>query len=467
MGLARWWPSRKSAGSRLAGGLRGRSRPGPLLLAVLLVLLFWIGAAAIGALLSAERSFTRSLLAPSAHQVADLLLFVLLIGCFYRYTGRVSRMRAVLELALEEALLKTERERAMVVGIVDAMGDAVSIQDPQLNILYQNRAHQEQMGCHVGERCYQAYRQESEVCRDCHLVEAFSDGAVHRVEINRQRGPNTICLEIIASALQDPEGRILAGIEVVRDMTQRKRVEQEVVQLNAALTQQALELRQANRDLEAFSHAVSHDLRTPLTRIYSSGQALQEYGDLLDANGLFFVNSITEGSRQMEALLDALMSLSRVTEVSLDNFPVDLSRIAEERGEQLTLAEPDRRVCFRIGAQLLVQGDPQLLRIALENLIDNAWKYTSRVADPVIELGSLRSAEGETVFFLKDNGAGFDSAGADQLFKPFRRLHSPQEFPGTGLGLATVRRIIQRHNGRVWGESQPGCGATFYFTVSA
>jgi light-regulated signal transduction histidine kinase (bacteriophytochrome) len=292
-----------------------------------------------------------------------------------------------------------------------------------------------------------------------------AQGTVHESTLLRGDGELRDVI-FYKSMFSDGAGENGGVVGVLIDITQRKRAEVEALGLNAALTQQALELHHANRELEAFSHAISHDLRTPLTRIYSSGQALQEYQDVLDANGLFFVKSVNEGCQQVEALLDALMVLSRVTEVELVTEQVDLSRMAEEKAAELQLAEPDRRACFQIAPQLRVQGDPQLLHIALENLICNAWKYTARVAEPVIELGSFTSAEGETVFFLKDNGAGFDSARMDQLFKPFRRLHSPQEFPGTGLGLATVRRIVRRHNGRVWCEGRPGCGATFYFTVN-
>lgn len=250
------------------------------------------------------------------------------------------------------------------------------------------------------------------------------------------------------------------------EMTRPTCSEEELSRQNRALKQQVRELRQANKELEAFSHAISHDLRTSLTRIYSSGQALQEYGEVLDANGLFFVKSINDGCAQLEAMLEALMALSTLTEVALVTDQVDLSRIAFEKALELQRVEPGRSVRFRIAPQLRVQGDPQLLPIVMENLISNAWKYTACVSQPVIELGSFTSADEETVFFLKDNGAGFDSARSDQLFKPFQRLHSPKEFPGHGLGLATVLRIIRHHNGRIWSESKPGCGATFYFTVN-
>jgi signal transduction histidine kinase len=240
----------------------------------------------------------------------------------------------------------------------------------------------------------------------------------------------------------------------------------ELARQNAQLRLQLGELRLANRELELFSQSISHDLRSSLTRIFSSGQALREYGEILDENGLFFVNSINDGCAKLADTLDALLALSRATEAELVSDRVDLSLVARDAVRELRLAEPDRPVLCRIAPQLLVQGDPRLLPIALENLLANAWKYTSYVPQPEIELGSYGSSDGETVFFLKDNGVGFDGARSDQLFKPFQRLHSPSAFPGHGLGLATVRRIIRRHNGRIWGEGRPGQGATFFFTVN-
>lgn len=569
----------------------GSSGTEQVIIGSMLMLLYWIFDAAIDVTLFGDKSFYLSLVAPHLHEVAHRCLVVLLIACFLLYNRRVSGVRSALEKALHEALLTAESERAKMAAVVEAMGDAISIQDTQLTVLYQNRAHQELLGAHLGEQCYRAYRSESEVCPDCHLVQAFGDGAVHRAEMQMQiLSEQTRCVEIIASPLRDPAGRIIAGIQVVRDITERKlaeqaarkeaallqhmidtipnpiyhqdlsgrflwcntafagwlgkprqlvigrtinelapmqvcqlfqenepgpergtvhecslrrvdgelsdlifyksmfsdsageragvvgvmiditlrkRAENEIVGLNAALMQQAHELNQANRDLKAFSHAISHDLRTPLTRIYSSGQALEEYRTVLDANGLFFVKAINDGCVQVEALLDALMALSRVTEATLVTEQVDLSGMAREMATEMQRLEPGRRASFRIAPQLRVKGDPKLLYMALENLVGNAWKYTSRVAEAEIELGSFISEDGETVFFLKDNGAGFDDSCSDQLFKPFKRLHSLQQFPGTGLGLATVRRIIRRHNGRVWGEGKQGCGATFYFTVNA
>ena len=431
-----------------------------------LSLLFWFFDALIGQIFFGERSFHLFPVEPTPHGIADFSLVLFLICCLLFYSRRAHRVQAARESALQDALQKAEGERARLEGIIEAMGDAISIQDPHMTVLYQNRAHQELMGSHVGRRCYEAYRQKSDVCSECHLVEAFNDGKVHRGELNLPLTRDNRCLEIIGSVLKGPEGDPVAGIQVVRDVTDRRLAEQEAVALNAVLTWQALELNQANRELEAFCQAISHDLRAPLTRIYSSAQELQGYGKVLDDDGKFFVSLVNEGCIQMEALLDALMVLCRVTEVEIVSAPVDLSAMVNELVAQLHQADPGRKVQLIAPPQVMVQGDPHLLLIALENLVANAYKYTSGVAESVIELGSFSSEEGEMVVFVKDNGAGFDGARRDELFHPFRRLHSARQFPGTGLGLATVRRIIRRHNGRVWGEGEPGCGATFYFTLN-
>ena len=443
---------------------RSASSASLALAGVLLTLLFWLLHAAIDYLFFGAGS--RSALLPDAHRMADLSLVLLLVCCLLFYSRRAHRVQAALELALKEALQEAESEKAKLDGIIEAMGDAISIQDRSMTVLYQNQAHQELMGSHVGRRCYEAYRHQSEICADCHLMEAFQDGKVHRAELNMPCTLSERCLQISASVLNGPEGDPVAGIQVVRDVTDRRLAEQEAVVLNQVLTWQTLELNQANRELEAFCQAISHDLRAPLTRVYSSAQELQRYGSVLDEDGNFFVTLVNEGCVQMEALLDALMVLCRVTEVDLVSAPVDLTAMVQQLVAQLRQADPSRKVSLLTAPRLMVQGDPQLLLVAMTNLIANAWKYSSGVAEPVIELGSFDSEEGETVLFVRDNGAGFDSARSDELFQPFRRLHSARQFPGTGLGLATVRRIIRRHNGRVWGEGKPGCGATFYFTLN-
>lgn len=435
-------------------------------LGALLILLFWVIDAGVDYFLFEEGSFYHFLLEPDSHELADFSLVVFLVCSLLLFSRRSHRVEAGLKAALQDALQKAEAEKAKFAGIVEAMGDAISIQDRDLNVVYQNRAHQEMAGgSHIGRRCYEAYRNREDVCPGCHVLEAFKDGKVHRVELAPPLTRDGRHIEIISSVLEQSDGSPPLGIEVIRDITSRMLAEQEAAVLNATLTRQTLELQQVNRELEAFCLAISHDLRAPLTRIYSSAQELQGYGTLLDDNGRFFVSLVNDGCVQMEEMIDALMVLCRVTEMEIVSKPVDLSSMVQELAGQMQLTDPGRRVRLEIPPRVVVQGDPQLLRIALENLVSNAWKYSSEAAEPVIELGTFASEEGETVVYLRDNGAGFDDTRSEELFKPFKRLHSSREFPGTGLGLATVRRIIRRHNGRIWGEGKPGGGATFYFTV--
>ncbi len=434
-----------------------------ILLGALIVLVFWIIDGLLDYLLFGGRPLADFLLASDSHEDFALVLF--LVGGLLLYSRRAHRNEAVLEQALQAALDEAQRERAKMEGIFEALGEAVSIQDPDLKVLYQNPAHQRMTGDNAGRLCYEAYRKESEACAGCHILASFDDGKVHRAELGPEASATGGYVELIGSSLKGKDGKPLYGIEIVRDITARKLAEQETAALNAALTHQAAELQQANQELEAFCHAISHDMRAPLTRVYSSAQELRGYREQLDDNGRFFVDLVHDGCIQMEALLDSLMVLCRVTEVELACVTFDLAPAVQEIAAQLRQDYPDRPVSFRAPNQLPVYGDPQLLRVVLENLLSNAWKYSTKVEAPEVELGTRTTGHGETTVFIRDNGAGFDSSRAGQLFQPFKRLHTYREFPGTGLGLATVRRIVRRHNGRVWGEGEPGRGATFYFTL--
>jgi len=227
----------------------------------------------------------------------------------------------------------------------------------------------------------------------------------------------------------------------------------------------AEEVRRANAELEAFSYSVAHDLRAPLRAIDGFSQALLDgYSDKIDDQGRHFLSRLRENTRRMGQLINDLLGLSRVTRGELKRMDFDLAPQAREVAARLRRSAPERDVDFEIPKSLPVNGDPNLLLAALENLLGNAWKYTARKPSARIEVGRERRGD-EDVFFVRDNGAGFDMAFANKLFKPFSRLHSPGEFEGTGIGLATVDRIMARHGGRVWGEGKVGEGATFYFTT--
>ena len=225
------------------------------------------------------------------------------------------------------------------------------------------------------------------------------------------------------------------------------------------------ELEMANRELEAFSYSVSHDLRAPLRAIHGFAEALiEDYGDRLDEVGMDYLNRVRRSAERMAQLIDGLLSLSRLSQRDLYVGMVDLSTLAREVIEELSQRQPDRSVEVKIADGLVAECDMDLVRIVLDNLLGNSWKFTVGKDQAVIEFGAI-GQNGETVYFVRDNGVGFDMRYADKLFMPFQRLHG-EEFEGTGIGLATVARIIYRHGGRIWAEGVPGAGATFFFTLS-
>jgi light-regulated signal transduction histidine kinase (bacteriophytochrome) len=225
------------------------------------------------------------------------------------------------------------------------------------------------------------------------------------------------------------------------------------------------ELEAANLELDAFNHSVAHDLRKPLTIINGYSQLIMElYGEKMDPQCRKDLSEIYQGTLGMSRLIDALLDFSRLAHSELHKETVDLTEIAKTIVAELRLAEPDRKVEVQIAEGITALGDPQLLRVVLENLIGNAWKYTSKITDAVILFGMSFSAH-IPIYYVRDNGAGFDGSQADKVFIPFHRLHSAEEFAGFGIGLATVKRIIQRHGGRIWAESEEHKGAVFYFTL--
>ncbi|HEY7613918.1 MAG TPA: response regulator, partial [Gemmatimonadales bacterium] len=250
-----------------------------------------------------------------------------------------------------------------------------------------------------------------------------------------------------------------------RQAEQLRESEQAARDLAEARAELVADLEHKNRELESFSYAVSHDLRAPLRRVEAFGRAvLESQGERLDENGRRFMDRIQEASRQMSQLIDDVLYLSKVSRAEVRQQEIDLSGLVETILERLREAEPGRVVETRVRPGVIVDADGRLLRIALTNLLENAWKFTAREPSARIEFGML-TATVEPTYFVRDNGAGFDMAYADRLFGPFQRLHLANEFPGSGIGLATVQRIIHRLGGRVWAEGVVGQGATFSFTL--
>ena len=252
---------------------------------------------------------------------------------------------------------------------------------------------------------------------------------------------------------------------ILRTFAAVKQREEQIKQLNEELKQRAAELEVTNKELEAFSYSVSHDLRAPLRATDGFSLALlEDYADKLDSQGKDYLNRVRESSQHMAQLIDDMLNLSRVTRSEMRLETVNLSSLAQTIAVKLKQSEPQRQVEFAIAEGLFAKGDEPLLRVALENLLGNAWKFTGKHPGARIEFGT-EQMDGRQVYYVRDDGVGFDMAYADKLFGAFQRLHGRTEFPGTGIGLATVQRIIHRHGGRVWAKGRKGQGATFYFTI--
>ena len=262
-----------------------------------------------------------------------------------------------------------------------------------------------------------------------------------------------------------PEGVFILSM----DITSRKRIEDEMRGLNEELerrvTARTSQLKIANKELESFAYSVSHDLRAPLRTIDGFSQALlDDYKDQLPPEAQDFLNRVRGAAQRMAALIDDLLELSRITRAAVEKQPVDISALAQSIAEELQQSDLERNVKFVIAPNLKAECDSRLLRIAMVNLMNNAWKFTSKKKDAWIEIGK-KQENGTSVFFVRDNGAGFDMAYADKLFGAFQRLHAVTDFPGTGVGLATVQRVIHKHGGRLRAEGAVDQGATFYFTL--
>jgi light-regulated signal transduction histidine kinase (bacteriophytochrome) len=262
----------------------------------------------------------------------------------------------------------------------------------------------------------------------------------------------------------------VSNVELEREVAERSRAEQEILRLNTELEgrvrERTAQLEAANHELEAFCFSVSHDLRAPLRAIDGFSQALlEDFPKDVPEEAQRYLARIRASTLRMGQLIEDLLNLSRVSRGTLERSQVDVSELARQVVAVIRQHDPGRSVDISVWDDMNVEADPRLLRAALENLIGNAWKFSAKAEHPRIEVGVLRDGRHQ-VFFVRDNGAGFNMAYVDKLFSPFQRLHSAGEFAGTGIGLATVQRIVFRHGGRIWADGKVGQGATFYFTLN-
>ncbi|HVK55152.1 MAG TPA: response regulator [Burkholderiales bacterium] len=282
------------------------------------------------------------------------------------------------------------------------------------------------------------------------------------------RSGKTIPIEHAAAPVMDPKGGVLGQVTTFRDITEQRKSEEAIRRLNAELEKRVAErtaqLTSANKELEAFSYSVAHDLRGPLRSIVGFGQLLINESSNLDGAVLDKLQRIKSATQRMSRLIDDLLRLSGIGRRDFHRQRIDLSRIVGEVVSGLRIAYNDHPVEFLLHNIVFVEGDSRLLRIAVENLLGNAWKFTTKTATPRVEFGSVQM-DGAQVCFIRDNGVGFNMEHAGKLFAPFQRLHSMEAFEGTGIGLAIVQRIIDRHGGRIWVESTVGEGTVLYFVV--
>jgi PAS domain S-box-containing protein len=360
-------------------------------------------------------------------------------------------------------LARTTVSRNYMEGILANMIDLLVVTDPAGTIETMNPAllatlsySSEEM---VGRPVTDLFRDGLGALRGRELPAVVAEGGVRDLAVAlRTKSGAEIPVLFSASVLNDRNGKLRGYIGVAKDMTEHKRAEGALLAAKAAA-------EASSKELEAFSYSVAHDLRAPLRAVDGFSQVvLDRYGDRLDEQGRDYLQRVRGGSRRMGQLIDDLLNLSRITRAKMRVESVDLTSLAREIAEELQRTQPGRKAEFVIAEGLTAAGDPDLLRVVLVNLLGNAWKYTGKKPAARIEFGA-ESREGAAAYFVRDDGAGFDMAFSNKLFMPFNRLHSASEFEGTGIGLATVQRVIERHGGRVWGEGEVEKGATFRFTL--
>ena len=365
--------------------------------------------------------------------------------------------------SMSAELARTTVSKDYVEGILENMIDLLVVTDPEGKIETINPAMLGTLSYSasevVGRPLAALFRDAPDSLRSHELAAFAADGGVRDLEVwLLTRSGRGIPALFSASVLKDREGRLRGYIGVAKDMTERKLAEESLLVAKAAA-------EASSKELETFSYSVAHDLRAPLRAVDGFSQVLLDrYADKLDEQGKDFLRRVRGGSRRMGQLIDDLLNLSRITRTAMRLEKVDLTALAREIAAELEKSQPERKAKFVIESDLTAEGDPNLLRVVMVNLLSNSWKYTGKKASARIEFGATRR-EGAPVYFVRDDGAGFDMAFSKKLFQPFNRLHAAAEFEGTGIGLATVQRVVERHGGRVWGEGAVGEGATFYFAL--
>ena len=386
--------------------------------------------------------------------------------------GQVSGIQGVArDISLRrKAEADQKKEQQEKLAILENLAEQVIYLNTDLKIVWANRAaaeahdlHQDQLGnCY----CYQVWHEYAEPCPGCPLIKARETGVTVTGETYSQDGRIWLTTAV---PIYDAEKKMVGLLNTSLDITQLKKAEANVTSMNILLEEKVKErtaqLEALIDELNAFTYSVSHDLRAPLRAVDGFSQVIYEdYGHLLDKDAINYLKRISMASQRMSELIDDLLKLSRISRQELRRDQINLSALVEELVANYREKSTGRNIEVTIQPDLYTNGDCSLLRIAINNLIDNAWKFTGMIEQPRIVFGA-DYFEGKRVYYIKDNGTGFDMGYAGKLFSAFYRLHSPDEFPGTGIGLSIVWRIIKRHGGKIWADGEVGRGATFYFTL--
>jgi PAS domain S-box-containing protein len=370
---------------------------------------------------------------------------------------------------------KAEAGAAQLAAIVEYSSDAIISKDLKGTILTWNAAAERLFGYVAGEVIGQNIAlliPENCKAEEMAVLEKVrkGQGVQHYEAVRFKKDGTPLTVSLTISPVKDAAGNTVGTSKIVRDISERKRAEEQILKLNAELEQRVhdrtAQLEAANRELEAFSYSVSHDLRAPLRHIGGFADLLAKAaGPGLPDKNRHYLEQILDSTRQMGCLIDDLLLFSRMGRAEMRLQPVDLEQLVEEAKKQLEPESKGRDIRWKQSALPEVRADKALLRQVMLNLLSNALKYTRPRQPAEIEIGCDGGSPGETVVFVRDNGVGFDMAYVDKLFGVFQRLHLDEEFEGTGIGLATVRRIIARHGGRTWAEGKVNAGATFYFSL--
>jgi PAS domain S-box-containing protein len=391
-------------------------------------------------------------------------LATILLLAYITKRSQVTAQNAMLQA--ERARMESRRsdeERFRLAAIVESSGDAIIASSLDGVIRSWNKGAERLFGYATEEAIGRSIsglllpeRHSEEPTLIAHL--AKGEPVAPFDTVRRRKDGSDLDVSVTISPIRDSEGVLIGASMAARDISNWKRAESATLRARVAA-------EAANGELEAFNYSVAHDLRAPLRAIDGfSNVLLEDYGAALDASGRHYLQRVRDAAQHMGRLIDGLLALSRVTRTSIHSERVDLSELARAAAARLRESQPDRVVEFEIGDGFTENGDSALLGAAIENLLSNAWKFTQKRANARIEFGAVREGP-QRAYFVRDNGAGFDMAHASKLFGAFQRLHTKGEFDGTGVGLATVRRIVNRHGGRVWAEGKIDEGACFHFTV--